>query len=272
MLIDHPFFGVGMDGFRDWYERARPSNYAAKGFFSLSNTAHNVYLDIASSGGIPLIATYLALLTLVVFSIVRVIKRNDGFDIYFAAVVGAWVAYQAQAFVSINQLGIAIWGWVLSGLIIGYEINTRIIEATEISPPIRKQHQKKTGVSTQQLSSTALITAFGGIVIAALVAIPPYFTNASFFSAIKSGDIKAMQAAAYLKPIDERRLLQITSILLNNKLDAEAIKVIRDATVGYPDSIDFWLMWSTISSAAPSDVTNAKAQIKRLDPFNPELK
>ena len=272
MVMEHPFLGVGMDGFGDWYQRMRSPDYVAKNFLSVSNTAHNVYLDIASSGGFPLIAAYFAILTLVIISIVKVVKRSTGFDVYFVTVVGAWVAYQAQAFVSINQLGLAIWGWVLSGLIIGYEINARTNEAADISPMGHKQKMKKTKTSNQPLSSTALVSAFGGLVIAALVAIPPYYVNASFYSAIKSGDIKAIQAAAYLKPIDERRLKNLAGILLNNNNNAEAIVVIRDAVVNYPDSYDLWKMWSTTPTATPSDLATAKAQLKRLDPFNPDLK
>ena len=272
MVMEHPFLGVGMDGFGDWYQRTRSPDYVASNFFSVSNTAHNVYLDIASSGGFPLTAAYFAILTLVVISIVKVIKRSTGFDVYFVTVVGAWVAYQAQAFVSINQLGLAIWGWVLSGLIIGYEINTRTIEAAGLSPMNHKQKMKKTKTTNQPLSSTALLSAFGGLVIAALVAIPPYYVNASFYSAIRSGDIKAIQAAAYLKPMDERRLKNLAGILLNNNNNAEAIVVIRDAVVNYPDSYDLWKMWSTAPTATPSDLATAKAQLKRLDPFNPDLK
>ena len=272
MVTEHPFLGVGMDGFGDWYQRMRSPEYVASNFFSVSNTAHNVYLDIASSGGLPLILAYFAILTLVIISIVKVVKRSTGFDVYFVTLVGAWVAYQAQAFVSINQLGIAIWGWVLPGLIIGYEINARTIEAVNISPMGHKQKMKKTKTSNQPLSSTALVSAFGGLVIAALVAIPPYYVNASFYSAIKSGDIKAIQAAAYLKPIDERRLKNLAGILLNNNNNAEAIVVIRDAVVNYPESYDLWKMWSTSPTATPSDLATAKAQLKRLDPFNPDLK
>lgn len=272
MLTDHPFFGVGMDGFIDWYRRARPTDYLANGFLSISNTAHNVYLDIASSGGFPLIAIYCGIIALVIISIVRVVKRSDGFDVYFVAIVGAWVAYQVQAFVSINQLGLAIWGWVLSGLIIGYEINTRVKEIDQASPIISRQQRKKSKVPTQPLSSAAVMRVFAGMIIGAIVAIPPYYANASFFSALKSGDIKAMQSAAYLKPIDERRLLHVATILRDNKYDAEAIVVVRDATVGYPDSFDLWQLWASIPTAAPSDVAYAKAQLKRLDPFNPELK
>lgn len=271
MITDHPFFGVGMDGFVDWYRRTRASDYAANGFFSVSNAAHNVYLDVAASGGFPLIAAYGAILILVIISIVRVVRRSEGFDVYFVAVVGAWAAYQTQAFVSINQIGIAIWGWVLSGLIIGYEINTRAVEPISSVPVSRKQQSKKVKVTTKALSSSALISEFIGFMVAALVAIPPYYVNTTFYSAIKSGDIKAVQNAAYLKPLDERRLLHVGTILRDNKLDAEAIAVVRDATVGYPDSFDLWQLWTTIPTATPSDVAHAKAELKRLDPYNPDF-
>ena len=272
MLTDHPFFGVGMDGFVDWYRRSRPIDYFVNGFFSYSNTAHNVYLDIASSGGLPLIALYLAILALVITSIVKVVRRSEGFDVYFGSLVGAWVAYQVQSFVSINQLGLAIWGWVLSGLIIGYEVNTRVTETANVSSTHRNQLRKKSVVSKQPMSSAAVISVFGGIVIGALVAIPPYYVNASFFSALKSGDIKKIESAAYLKPIDERRLLHVATILRDNKIDSEAIKVIKDAVVNYPDSFDMWALWASITTATPSDVAYAKSQMKRLDPFNPDLK
>ena len=272
MLTDHPFFGVGMDGFIDWYRRARPADFFENGFFSYSNTAHNVYLDIASSGGFPLVAIYFAIMGLVILSIVKLVKRSDGFDVYFASIVGAWVAYHSQSFVSINQLGLAIWGWVLSGLIIGYEINTRNKEIEKASPTINKQGRKKVKVSNQPLSSSTVMLIFGGVILGVLVAIPPYYVNASFYSALKSAKINAVQTAAYLKPIDERRLLHVATILRDNKLDSQAVAVIRDATKGYPDSFDFWQLWSTIPTATPSDLANAKAQMKRLDPFNPDIK
>lgn len=142
MLTEHPFFGVGMDGFGDWYFRSRPEDYFARGFLSFSNSAHNVYLDIASSGGFILLTIYCAILALVIIAIIRVVRRSMGFDVYFVALVGAWVAYQAQAFISVNQIGLAIWAWVLSGLIIGYEVNTRVKDVAQ-SVPVRAKQQSK---------------------------------------------------------------------------------------------------------------------------------
>ncbi|MEI7540891.1 MAG: O-antigen ligase family protein [Actinomycetes bacterium] len=275
MLIEHPFVGVGMDGFGDWYRRSRAEDYAANNFFSVSNTAHNVYLDIASSGGFPLITIYLAILVLVIISIVRVVKRSEDFDLYFVAVVGAWTAYQVQSFVSINQLGLAIWGWVLSGLIIGYEINTRHVESTTSTPAPSKNQRKglKSSKSTvNALPSTTVISLFAGVLLAALVAIPPYVASSSYYSALKSGDAKRIQDAAYLKPYELMRFLQVAATLNSNKLEAQAISVVKDAAPKYPDSYDIWNLWAAIPSAAPSDIAYAKAQLKRLDPFNPDLK
>ena len=272
MVLDHPFFGVGMDGFGDWYFRARSATYASDGFMTASNAAHNVYLDLASNGGFLLITIYFALLALVVSSIVKIVKRCDGFDVYFATLVGAWVAYQTQAFVSINQIGLAIWGWVLSGLIIGYEINTRVKEVSQSAPNKGKHPASKSKGSIQPLSSSAVITVFAGALVGALIAGPIYVANARFYAAIKGNDIKGVEAAGNQKPHDVRRLFMLAGIFRNANLDDKAVAVLKEATLEYPDSYDLWSLWITIPTASPTDIAFAKAQLKRLDPFNPDLK
>ena len=271
ILTEHPFFGVGMDEFGNWYARVRPSDYAAKGFFSWSNSAHNVFLDIGSSGGFILLAIYLAIFVLVVVSIIRVVKRSTGFDVYFVALVGAWVAYQAQAFISVNQIGLAIWAWVLSGLIIGYEINTRVKEIDQSVPVKAKHLSKKVKSQTQPLSSGVVISLFFGVLVGAIVAGPIYFSNSRFYAAIKANDFAGVESTAYLKPQDERRLFMLAGIYRNAKMDDKAVEVLREATGTYPDSYDMWTLWLTIPTATPSDIAYAKAQLKRLDPFNPDL-
>ena len=84
------------------------------------------------------------------WSIIRVVKRSERFDAYFVSLVGAWVAYQTQSFISINQIGLAIWGWILSGLIIGYEINTRVKDTAQ-SIPTRGKQQIKTLIRCIQM-------------------------------------------------------------------------------------------------------------------------
>ena len=111
----------------------------------------------------------------------RVVQRNDGFDPFFVAIVGAWAAYHVQSLVSINQLGLAIWGWVLSGLIIGYEINTRVKDVSKDAPTKIKSTGKKARASTQPLSSKAILSLFAGVVTASLIAGPLYFVNSNYY-------------------------------------------------------------------------------------------
>jgi hypothetical protein len=261
MIFDHPFFGVGMDGFGDWYRRSW------SGVSGVSDTAHNIPLDIGASGGLPLLLLHLAIIGLALFAIIKVVKRNDEFDVYFAVIVAAWVAYQAQSIISINQLGLGVWGWSLTGLIIGYEINSRNPEQVENQKVARMGK-----VVAEKLSASALVITIVTSGIGIAIASPPYLAANKFYKALESGDANVIQPAAYLKPYDRSRFLYVARILDQNKLEARAIEVLSDASKIYPDSIEVWSQWVTIPSATPVDVANAKAEIKRLDPYNPDIK
>jgi len=261
LLIDYPFFGIGMDGFGDRYRRSWP------GVSGRTDTAHNIPLDIGASGGIPLLLLYLIIVALAFYAILKVVMRKREFDVYFAAIVAAWVAYQAQSLISINQLGLGVWGWSLTGLLIGYEINTRDSLLVGSQRDIRKGKSVN-----EKLSAGALVLTFVTSGIGLAIALPPYLAANKFYKALQSGDANLIQPAAYLKPYDRSRFLYVAQILNENKLEIEAIKVLRDASKIYPDSFEVWQQWSVIPSASTTDVANAKAEMKRLDPFNPDLK
>ena len=131
---------------------------------------------------------------------------------------------------------------------------------------------KKNKPSAPALSSSAVISVFAGILIGALIAGPLFIANARFFSAIKANDIKALESAGNSAPKDERRLYMLAGIFRNAALNEQAVRVLRKATLDYPDSFDLWTLWTTIPAVSPADLATAKAQLKRLDPFNSNLK
>jgi hypothetical protein len=144
-------------------------------------------------------------------------------------------------------------------------------EAEQSAPVKAKQHSKKGKIQTQTVSSGVVVSLFVGVLVGAIVAGPIYFSNSRFYAAIKANDFTGVESAAYLKPQDERRLFMLAGIYRNAKMDAKAVEVLRESTITYPDSSDLWNLWLTIPTATPSDIANAKAQLKRLDPFNPDL-
>jgi len=266
MMIDHPLGGVGMDGFGDWYRRSRTQEIADFNVGIAADTAHNIPLDIGSGGGIPLLLIYLALIGLALISIIKILKRTTNFDLVFTSVAAAWFAYQAQSLISINQIGIGVWGWSLTGLLIGYELHTR-------SPGIDVQSKvPQIVIKKQQISALAVVTSFvfGGLGLAA--AIPPYSAAGKFYKALQSGDAEVIQPAAYLQPIDRARYLYVAKIMMDNKLDNRAIKVLSDASLIYPDSFDLWQTWSSVPTATPDQIARAKSEMRRLDPYNKGIK
>ena len=267
MISHNPFFGVGMDGFGDWYRRSRTSEIAELNAGIASDTAHNIPLDIGSGGGLPLMILYLAIIGLALYSIIKVVKRKSEFDVLFSALVAAWFAYQAQSLISINQLGLGVWGWSLTGLIIGYEINSR-----ETSQVVNLQVGRKSKAIAEKISAGTLIITFLTTGIGLAIALPPYFAADKFYKALQTGDADVIQPAAYLQPYDRSRFIFVAQILQENKLEARAIKVLQDASAIYPDSFEIWNRWSSIPSANPTDIARAKAEMKRLDPYNPDLK
>jgi len=121
MMKSHPIFGIGMDSYGSWYFEVRSKNAAFHTPQTGSNAAHNVFLDLGAYGGLPLFVVHLALVILTIWSIFKILRRGTGFNWSFAALVGAWAGYEAQSVISINQIGLAVWGWLIMGLIIGYE-------------------------------------------------------------------------------------------------------------------------------------------------------
>jgi len=268
MTVDHPLFGVGMDSYGDWYRRSRTIDATLRrGPDVTSNAAHNVLLDISSYGGFPLLIIYVALMALVVISAIKVLRRSKSFNPALAGLVGGWVAFQAQSIISINQIGLAIWGWVLSGLIIGYEINTRNVEVVETVVKKGRVAGKPT-----QTSAGSVIALFVAFVLGVLVGMPPYVASAKYKSALETSNPTVIQEAAYIWPIDSSRMIQVAMTLNENKLEAQGLEVALDAIEKFPDNFSVWATLDAMKSATAEQKTEALAQMKRLDPLNPNLK
>ncbi len=266
MMIERPFFGIGLDGFGNWYRRSRTQAAAELNASVVSDTAHSIPLDIGSGGGIPLLVLYLAILGLALNAIIKIVMRSRDFDPIFASIVAAWVAYQAQSLISINQLGLGVWGWSLTGLLIGYELNTRDRSSDEQVNSSRKAKKK------EQIPASVLMIAVAAAAIGSVISLPPYLAANKYYKALQSGDGNLLYKSAFLKPYDRARFLYSAQIMEENKLEDWAIQILSDASKLYPDSYEIWQRWSVIPSATPAQIARAKAEMKRLDPFNPDLK
>jgi O-antigen ligase len=260
MANDNPLTGVGFDSYEYFYRAYRDSiAIVIRGDSTTSNSAHNIFLDILSSGGFLFLAIYIGILFLVFFSALKVFKRETEYNPYFTALFVAWLGYQIQSLISINQIGVAIWGWILSGAIIGYESITS--GKIEIS---------MTNVGNSNLTTASKVTV--GMVVGIIIGIVPVNTDVAFKNAIDSRQIALVQESAYKWPQSPQKMFQVAAIFRQNSLFPLSAQVAKDAVVKFPRSYENWELLSTLENISDLEKKDALDKMKELDPLNPNIK
>jgi O-antigen ligase len=270
MALTNPLTGVGLDTYGDWYRRARSASaMILPGPSTVTNAAHNVFIDVLASGGFIFFAVYLTIFIIALISVLKVTLRNRSYDALFVALATAWICYNVQALISINQIGLAIWGWLLSGTVIAYEHATRGQTLTDTSSAKLPKKQRSYAADTQP---GVVLAGVGGFIVGLIIALPPFTADASYRSALKAGQLNAVVAAANKFPLDSLRMAQAVATFEDNKAFAEAHEMALRAVKYNPDSFDAWRLLGFISTATPEEKKLANSNLQRLDPRNEEWK
>ena len=271
MGLSHPFTGVGMDAYGDNYRLERDLQaLTTPGVNVVSNSAHNVVIEFFASGGILLLSSYIVILILSIVSIVKIIARSQKFDPIFATLSAVWLGYQLQSLISINQIGLAIWGWLLTGAVIGYEratSNESVVVTKNVNSKLKKR------VNTNPVFSTNLFAGIGGL-IGFIIAVPPLSADMAWATAAKSGNFLTVQSSlvpGYMHPTSSARMVQVTQMLENSKLYDQAREYALKAVEFNPNSFDSWLALYSIQKSTAEDKQVAIQNLMRLDPLNPDV-
>jgi len=271
MGVTHPIFGVGLDGYGSWYRRARAAqSLITPGVDTTSNAAHNVYIDMFASGGFPLVIAYVVLSAIVIRSIIKLIGRSRDFDLTGVLLSAVWICYQAQSVISINQIGLAIWGWIFGALVIAYETASR--KSNQLTKEM-KRLKKWPRNSLKQVSEPGLVLgvifgALGGL----LIALPPSFVDAKWRTAVGSGDAKIVEEAARAWPLDPIRLNEGVKIFMDNKYPDKGRQLTDLAIEKFPNGFISWYTYSQMPNLTDIEKKLIKENLHRLDPLNPKYK
>ena len=273
MGLSEPFTGVGPDSYGNYYRMFRdPQALITPGVQTITNSAHNVIIDQLASGGFLVLFAYIALLALGLISLVKIVLRKKEFDPVFAVLASVWFGYQLQSIISINQLGLAIWGWLTTGCLIAYEKLSKVtINAAETSTG-------RQASSTKNLKNSSVITpqlrAGLGLLAGILVALPPLNADIKWRSALDSKNANLVIAAlkpAYLNPPDSQRIAQAVELFASSNLLEQAHSIALDGIKFSPDYFDAWRMLYFLSNSTAEEKALALANMKRLDPLNPDV-
>jgi uncharacterized membrane protein YciS (DUF1049 family) len=269
-----PISGVGMDTYGDWYRRLRDDHALINpGPNTISNAAHNVVLDQLAYGGWPMLIAYLVILVFVVIAIIKVTLRSKEYDFVFIGLAVAWICYQVQSIISINQIGLAIWGWLLGGALIAYERVTRVSESADVKANGAKASGKGSK-SVQSVGVSPFMVGILGAVLGLLIALPPYSSDTKWKSALGSSSVAQIEEAltpGYLNPQSAFRYANAVQLFESNKLYDQAYKYAKIGVEFNPDFFDAWKMLYYIQKSSPEERVLAKANLLRLDPMNKNI-
>ena len=257
-MLQNPFFGVGPDGFGDWYTRVRDGRaMVVPGPDVFTNSPHNVFIEQGANGGLPLFILYLLTQLYVLSCGLRYLKRSTEFNYVFAASFFGWLGFTAQSLISINQIGLAIWGYVLGAITVAIDIQSKVDQA-----------QKSLIVSTPKRGKGEFrnILGFSGAVVGLFLAVPPFFAEANWRTALSSKNLEQIVSAANQWPQTTDRYIQASKVLYENKFDKESLDFVRKGLECNSNSARLWYFLYQLPGSTEDEKEKAKAKLKILDP------
>ena len=269
MANNSPLFGVGFDSYGDLFRQFRdPTALIRPGVDVVTNTAHNVYIDVLASGGYPLFVAYTGIQIFALISALKAFNKIKGFDSTFTGLFLIWIGYQAQSLISINQIGLAVWGWVSTAALIAY---SNSINEFGLLAESMNRSQKKTNAEmmTHPIAGTMVIS---GMVLGFLVISPLVLTEASWRNSLEKGSLPEIEQNIGKFPKVSARYQFGIQHLGGNQLGDLAYKYAKEAVVFNPNDYQTWRILIQLPQTTESEKQNAQVNLRRLDPLNPEWK
>ena len=253
MTIDNPIFGVGITGFRDNQRFYRDEvSLTRVEYNQVLESSHNRFLDLASSGGIPLLLLFILINLSVIFSALKVLKREKHFNPPFVSIVACWFAYSAQTLISVFSFSLDLIGWICAGLIVGYELSTRSI-------PALPKNDKKTSIRA--------IGIF--LIITQVLFINSYLgSELKFKSAIEQGEVNNITEKLQSWPKRNDRYYIVTQLFEKGGFPDRALEIAKEATIYWPNNYEAWQLVYFATAATDEDKQIAVKKMLELDPLN----
>ena len=254
----NPLFGVGLDSLGDHYLMYR-SESVAKGINEFTDSAHNYFLNYASTGGYPLAILNLMIVLLVLYNFLILFRRSKVYEPNLTAFFCIWICFQLQALISPSNIPLLVWNAIISGTIIGL-VNRGSASTTKSV----NQYQYKLGL-TRPFSYLLLIIG--------LTIVYPYFNvDRMQIQANKTGDALLALKSAKSYPESTVRYSRIGQALIDSNLAVQSLDLARSAVAFNPNAPSAWAMLLLNNSATYEERVRAREEVLRLDPFNEEVR
>jgi O-antigen ligase len=285
MFRSSPIFGLGMDSYGDFYREFRSEVAVSRtGPGRVSNTAHNVFLDWASGGGLIFLLPIVSLIALCIYRNVKRMVREPGdyLSLSFLGVLCGWIIFLS---ISINQLGVAVWGFVFLGSALSrnfsQSMNLSNAQKLSVKTKIYKKNRKNSSksVHSEALKLRSLmgwLVSLGPKVIAGIlglaISLPPVYTDMSYLDSFKRRDLKGAEQFTSDLGTASFHLEKLVSEYLTINDESAALRTARVLVQKFPRNFWGWSVIALNSGSSPAEKREAKRVLMSLDPKNVEAR
>lgn len=265
MGLNHPFFGVGLDKYLDWYRISRDNvTFSRLSSAEVTDSAHNMFIDYFAWGGFPLLVVFLILNLLVLRKILMLILSQQSYDKNISGLIVIYIAFLMQSLISPIHLGMAVWGWVAIGLILGFtnnaNTNKEFNRKIEVSDKVEFQSRRKYSIKIISIFSISTILAM-------YISSAFMIQDMKFRSAIKQNStVGRVYNAAYIWPKVGSRMAQASWLLYKNNEKVMSLKIALDAVKYSPNNYNAWLV---LASRADLDIALKEEVLRNISRLEP---
>ena len=254
MFSENWIYGVGLDSYGDYYRMYRDATSAnRRGLDIVSNSAHNLFIDLAATGGVILLVGYLAILGLVSLSIFSAFRSGSRITLEYKVLITLWLAFNLQTLISINVPALAIWGWIFSGLILAYSNDGKY-------PELLKDKRRKKDRNYLVISLVCCATCVSFVS-------PLIGRDVKLNNSLSGNNIPGITQAILSFPRDADQIAQMAIAFNEAGLGKESLKLAKQATAENPNSSRAWHVILVNPNANVEDKEKARKALRRLDPF-----
>ena len=244
----NPFSGVGLDSLGDYY-LANMDLRTANSVGEFTNSAHNLFLHYASTGGFILALSQYAIVLLVIYSFM---KSQKNFNLENTSVFIAWSCYQIQALISPPHITLMFWNVIFTSIIINFYLKSNNFYGKSfLTFEVRKKRQR-------------LILIF--FMLGLSITYPLFKVDYWQAQAGKTGDARLAIRSVTNFPESTGRYNLVIENLLKSGLNEEALYIAKEAVEFNRLNLNGWLLIISNESASVPDKIMARNQILKLDP------
>jgi O-antigen ligase len=273
MFQQNPLTGVGMDRYGAYFKEFREVGYPlAYGFNITSSNAHNTFIQFFATGGFFLGTTYLVLNGFILWRGIAAVKKFTGNNrLLIAGLLAAWIAFHSQSLISIDNIGVSIWGWVLGGSIIGLSVSDPDTDAKD-----QKQFLgKKNDINLKRVFTSSTFTILIVILVSLLYRgeTNTFKANFSFDSQDQTAreSFRQLQIDAINTPLnDPNYSLNRAIALVQSGFVDEGIMIAISIHERDPRNLDALNGLSILSEdlGKKSEALSYRLKMAELDPWN----